>query len=78
MHPGTSPAENAVLTDLCSLEALVANNLGCRVRGFRVLQHDEGLVLCGLSSTYHGKQLAQHLVMKATRVRIFANRIEVS
>jgi hypothetical protein len=42
-----------------------------------VLQHD-GLILQGDALTYYAKQLAQHAIMKETRLPILANEIEVA
>lgn len=62
---------------LGSLEAAIQHRLGNRVRGFRLLATDEGLVLLGQAATYYAKQLAQHAVMDATNLAIAANDIEV-
>jgi hypothetical protein len=60
------------------LEAHVKCRLSGQVHGFQVIVTDEGLILRGHAHTYHVKQLAQHAVMEATRLRILANEIEVS
>ena len=49
-----------------------------QVHDLRVLLREDGLILRGMSRTYYAKQLAQHAAMKATRVRIAANEIEVA
>jgi hypothetical protein len=36
-----------------------------------------GIILQGFASTYHAKQLAQHLVMEITNQPVLANEIEV-
>lgn len=59
------------------LEAYLAGRLGHRVRGLRVVQHPQGLVLQGRTATYHVKQLAQHAAMEMTELPILANDIEV-
>ena len=59
------------------LEASVRHRLGGGVRDFRLLFRDKGLILQGHASTYYAKQLAQHEIMKATRLPILANEIEV-
>jgi hypothetical protein len=61
------------------LEALIHRRLlGCvRIRGFRVLVQDQGLVLQGCASTYYAKQLAQHAAMEVGELPILANEIEV-
>jgi hypothetical protein len=60
------------------LEAHIQCRLGGRVRDFRVVIADKGLVLRGRAQTYHAKQLAQHAVLEATPLPILANEIEVS
>jgi hypothetical protein len=52
--------------------------LGAKVREFRVILGETGLILRGQSQTYHAKQLAQQAIMEATRFPITANEIEVS
>ena len=49
-----------------------------RVRAFRLLAFPNGLILQGVVSTYYAKQLAQHAIMEASEVPIFANEIEVA
>jgi hypothetical protein len=51
--------------------------LGGRVRDFRLLLRDNGLVLQGRAPTYYAKQLAQEMVMKVTELLVLANEIEV-
>jgi hypothetical protein len=63
--------------ELADLEVNVQRRLGGRVREFRLVVQDCGLVLQGHSQTYHAKQLAQHAIMEATQVPILANDIEV-
>jgi hypothetical protein len=60
------------------LEMHVHVRLGGRVRDFRLVVGDRGLILRGHAQTYHAKQLAQHAVMEATDVPIWSNDIEVS
>ena len=61
------------------LEALVQKHLLCRVRvrEFRVLILEHGLVLQGYVPTYYSKQLAQHAAMEVSGLPILANEIEV-
>jgi hypothetical protein len=59
------------------LEAFVQCRLSGRVRNFRLVRVDRGLILQGRSHTYYAKQLAQHAVLEMTRVPIVANEIEV-
>jgi hypothetical protein len=49
-----------------------------RVREFRLLVRDQGLVLQGHAHTYYAKQLVQHAVMETLNLPIKANEIEVS
>jgi hypothetical protein len=59
------------------LEARVQSRLSGRVRDFRLVMAPEGLILRGRACTYYAKQLAQHAVMKAVKLPILANEIEV-
>jgi hypothetical protein len=60
------------------LEAYVQCRLSGRLRGFRVVVTDKGLMPQGQASTYHAKQLAQHAVMEATTFPVVVNEIEVA
>ena len=59
------------------LEAIVKGRLNGRVRAFRLTPESRGLVLSGWCHTYYAKQLAQHLVMESTKLRILVNDIDV-
>ena len=61
------------------LEALIQWHLlgRVRVRPFRVVVREEGLVLQGCAPTYYAKQLAQHAAMEVSGLPILANEIEV-
>jgi osmotically-inducible protein OsmY len=61
------------------LEALVQQHLlsRVRVREFRVLIHEHGLILQGCVPTYYAKQIAQHAAMEVSGLPILANDIEV-
>ena len=61
------------------LEALIQRHLlgRVRVRRFRVLVQEQGLVLQGCVPTYYAKQLAQHAAMELSGLPILANEIEV-
>ena len=61
------------------LETLIQRHLFSRTRmlGFRVLVHEQGLVLQGCAPTYYAKQLAQHIAMEVSGLPILANEIEV-
>lgn len=63
--------------DFDHLENRVHARLSGRIRDFRVLRQDCGIVLRGFARTYHAKQLAQHFVMTETQLPILANEIEV-
>jgi hypothetical protein len=63
--------------EIDGLEGSVRRRLNGRVRDFRLLFQDNGLILQGHAFTYYAKQLAQHAIMKATRLPILANEIEV-
>jgi hypothetical protein len=60
------------------LEARIQCRLGRRIREFRLVVVERGLILRGRADTYYAKQLAQHAVMEVTELRILANEIEVS
>ncbi|MCS6975885.1 MAG: hypothetical protein NZM31_02590 [Gemmatales bacterium] len=61
----------------CDLETHVQARVGGQLLDFRIVVHDDGLVLQGRARTYYAKQLAQHAVMEATGMPIRANEIEV-
>jgi hypothetical protein len=67
----------ATVNGAAELEARVQCQLSGRVRDFRLIRADKGLVLRGHTHTYYAKQLAQHAVMQATEFMILANEIEV-
>jgi len=67
-----APADEAT-----EVEARVLCRLGARVRDFRPVVRDKGLILRGQVHTYYAKQLAQHAVMETTGLPILANEIEV-
>jgi len=64
--------------ELNRLAARVQSQLTGRVCDLQLLLRDNGLVLQGRAHSYHAKQLAQHLVIEATRAPLLANEIEVS
>lgn len=67
----------AVHTDVLHLEAKLKNQLRGRVRNLRVFVHNNGLILRGLSRTYHAKQLAQEAVLELPGLPLVANEIQV-
>jgi hypothetical protein len=60
-----------------NLKGNVRRQLNGKVRDFRLLLQDNGLILQGYAFTHYVKQLAQHAIMQATRLPILANEIEV-
>ncbi len=69
--------DTATCESLAQIEEHVQCRLTGRVRDFRLLVRNQGLVLLGHTQTYYAKQLAQHIVMAATSLPIQANEIEV-
>ncbi len=63
--------------DIEDLEALLRERLRGRVHGIQVLPRGDGIVLCGESDSFYGKQLAQHVAMATSNLPIVANDIEV-
>ncbi len=72
-----APATCVRRQHVLELEQQIQDRLQGRLRNFRLILRDEGLVLVGSASTYHAKQLAQHAVMDATDLPIYANIIQV-
>ena len=58
-------------------EALLRQRIGTRVVGLRVLIHETGIALQGMTYSYYDKQLAQHTAMRIFGLPIIANEIEV-
>jgi hypothetical protein len=48
-----------------------------RVTDLRIVMREDHLVLLGSATNYHGKQLAQHYVLKALGFTRLVNEIEV-
>jgi len=59
------------------LESNVKRHLIGRLRDFRLVVQDNGVILHGRTTTYYAKQLAQEAVREATRLPILANVISV-
>lgn len=57
--------------------SLVIQRLGGRVRDLQVLPVPGAVVLRGRATSYHAKQLAQHIAMTLCGLRIQTNDIEV-
>ena len=74
MSSGTTTA-----TPADQVEALIQRQLlgRVRLRRFRVLVQEQGVVLQGCAPTYYAKQLAQHAAMEVSGRSILANEIEV-
>lgn len=70
---------SVIATPADQLEAFIQRHLlgRVRVRRFRVLVQEQGLVLQGCAPTYYAKQLAQHAAMEVSKLPILANEIEV-
>jgi hypothetical protein len=63
--------------ELYKLESQVRRHMEGRVRDFRLVREDWGLVLLGQTSSYYVKQLAQETVRQYCELPIAANRIFV-
>lgn len=59
------------------LEDGIRLRLGRRVRGFRILREEGGLVLLGRVSTYYDKQMVQQAILEMCQLPIAANRLTV-
>ena len=72
-------SESTTSTPAVQVEALIQRQLlgRVRLRRFRVLVQEQGLVLQGCAPTYYAKQLAQHAAMEVSGRSILANEIEV-
>jgi hypothetical protein len=73
----TTVAKPAPGEFIADVEAIVKGRLNGRVGAFQLIVETQGLVLRGRCVSYHAKQLAQHLVMETSALRILANDIEV-
>ncbi len=62
---------------LQNVEGSIRQQLGTRVLGFRLENHENGIALHGQSRNYHAKQVALHLTMQAIGLPIVANYIQV-
>ena len=59
--------------ELKSIEQKIQCQLTGRVRDLNLILSDDGLVVRGCVRSYYSKQLAQHAVMKLTKLPIRAN-----
>jgi osmotically-inducible protein OsmY len=64
-------------TEVEQIEARLRSCLGNRVRHFRLVLQNGGLVLQGCACSYYVKQLAQHTVATMTGLPVLGNEIEV-
>ena len=71
------PVETAFLSNIEELELQLQSKLGGRVLHLRVVRFQGGIILHGLSRTYHAKQIAQQTAMKICDLPLLANEIEV-
>ena len=60
------------------IEEKIRRQLAGSVRNLHLILSDDGLVMRGCVRSYYSKQLAQHAVMKHTKLPIRANEIEVT
>ncbi len=67
----------ATIAQVEKLTIDVQGRLGGRVRNFRLLVQDTGVVLLGQAQTHHAKQLVQHAVMTEIGLPLLANQMEV-
>jgi hypothetical protein len=77
-HPAATLSLPPGFSEMELLETRVQSRLNGRVRHFRLVLREGGLVLMGHTRTYYAKQIAQHEVMHGTSLLILANEIEVS
>lgn len=73
MNPPTN-----VPCDPLRLVSLVRTRSYGRVRDLRLEVRGAGLILCGRTTSYYAKQLAQQAVLEAGGLTLLANEIEVT
>jgi hypothetical protein len=74
----SNSAVSAVTSNVAmELEETVKDRLRGCVKDFHMVIVSKGLVLRGETRSYYAKQLAQHLIMEISTMRILANDIEV-
>ena len=74
----TATATELTENDRSRMELHLQAHLRGRVHDLRLELTEIGVVLRGRSRTYHGKQLAQHLLISLCRMPLAANQIDVS
>jgi hypothetical protein len=77
MHRSPSSSTDGVRVGIVAIEAELRSRLRGQVSELRVVQQATGLVLQGCSRTFYAKQLAQHVLMRATDMPLIANEIAV-
>jgi len=63
--------------EMTELERRLGREFQGRIREFRLVAREGGLVLQGRTHTFYLKQLAQHTVMRVMELPILANEIIV-
>ena len=64
--------------ELDGIAELVRRRLAGRIRDFRLVLRENGIVLQGRACSYYGKQLAQHEVLRVVNAARLVNEIEVA
>ena len=64
--------------ELDGIAELIRRRLAGRIRDFRLVLRENGIVLQGRACSYYGKQLAQHEVLRVVNAARLVNEIEVS
>ncbi len=77
MNETVKQAASETRGNLDQIEAVLQETLSGRARGLRIVARGMGIVLRGEAYSFYGKQLAQHVVMRATDLPIVANEIQV-
>lgn len=70
-------ADDDTIRLLAQVEGQVRRRVGGRLRDFQLTLSPTGLILRGKASSFHVKQVVQHLVMSMLELAIAANEIEV-
>lgn len=73
--PATTAADLERLA--ASIERAIAQQTGGRIRNLQVMVTTQEILLFGICSTYHLKQLAQHAAMPFAGQNLLINLIEV-
>ena len=73
----TLPSSGIDQTELDQLEVRLQAHLSGRITNLRLHVDDGGIILRGHARTFHAKQLAQHALMRVSKLPILTNEIEV-